>query len=157
MAQRKVTKEHGTHFFEKTWANASGAHVGLLEGGGYLHYSGLPIAHKGELTEVIPIGPERNAAEKWWENRGKEEEGITKKKNIFLDIEGVLRFEGGEDVKSVSDIINNTLSGPVQEAFLKVFHQKQELADKASLREASRIGMATKKLKAEAMTKDAVD
>jgi len=157
MAQRKVTKEHGTHFFEKTWANSTGAHIGLLEGGGYLHYSGLPIGHKSELTEVIPIGPERNAAEKWWENRGKEEEGIPKKKNIFLDLENVLRFEGGEDVKSVSDIINNTISGPVQEAFLKVFHQKQELADKAKLREESRIGMATKKLKAEALAKDAVD
>ena len=157
MAQRKVTKEHGTHMFVKTWANSTGAHIGLLEGGGYLHFSGLPIGHKGELSEVIPIGPERNAAEKWWENRGKEEEGVVKKKNIFQDFEGVLRFEGGEEVKSVSDIINNTISGPVQESFLKVWHSQKEQEEKAKLREASRIGMATKKLKAEAMTKDAVD
>lgn len=156
MAQKKVTKEHGTHYFVKTWANSSGAHIGLLVGGGYLHFSGLPIKFKAELSDVIPIGPDRNRAEQWWENRGKEIEEAPKKK-IFLGVDGSLKFEDGTDIKSVSDIINNTPAGPVQEAFLKVYHSKQEQEDKAKLREASRIGQATAKLKKEALQKEMVD
>lgn len=167
MAQKKPTKEHGTHYFVKTWINSSGAHVGLLEGkgvrigdiegSGFLHFSGLPIGYKSELTDVIQAGPERDAAVEWWENRGKIKEEDIKKKIVYLDFEGNLKFEGGEDVKTVGDIINNTLPGAVQEAFLKEFHKKQAQEEKSKLRESSRVGLATKKLKAEALTKDAVD
>lgn len=156
MAQKKITKEHGTHLFVKTWVNATGAHIGLLEGGGYLHFSGLPISHKGELTEVIPPGPDRVKAEQWWENRGKEIPEIPKKKIIFTH-DGNLLFDDGSPVKSVSDIINNTPSGAVQEAYLKVYHAKKEQEEKAKMREDTRINQTTKKLKTEALSKEMVE
>ncbi len=150
MAQTKYVKDRGVFSFVKTWVMGSN-HIGLLEGGGYAHFSsGLPVETEALLKDVIPAGRDRDTAIEWWRNRGKPE--TPKREIVFL--EGKLRFNDGGEVTSVSDILNNTLPGPIQDAYLKEFHRVEEAKEKEEMREKSRISQSVKKIKAEALSKE---
>jgi hypothetical protein len=136
------TKAKGKITFVRTWING-GVHVGLLDGGGYMHVGGLPVKSKKDLTTAISDDAERKAAHAWFDKKDIPVE-VEKKKLVVLP-DGGFQFEDGSLITSPADIVNNTTPGPVQDAMLSWFVLYQKEAEKQELKDASRIKSAVKK------------
>lgn len=55
----------------RSWQTATGAQIYLHKDGTYGYKDGSPVIHERELSEVIPPGPHRDLAMRWWVATGK--------------------------------------------------------------------------------------
>lgn len=125
MGQTIHTKARGDHTFRKTWVSSDGRHIGALVGGGYAYLSGLLVTKKEDLTELIPVGPEREKAYAWWDNKDQELEE-KQIKRIILDTDGEFKWEDGSPIVSAQSLIENLPRGEKLDMMLAWFHKREQ-------------------------------
>lgn len=123
MGQILHTKDYGDIEVVRSFVKGT-LHIVELAGGGYAHASGLPIQNMNELTEAIPPGPYLEKALHWWEHRYDDE--VQPKRSIMLRPDGMVTFDDGSLVTSISDIIQHVPPGPFLDAAIAAFTAMQE-------------------------------
>jgi hypothetical protein len=117
------TGRFGVIHVVQTWAMKE-KKISKLSNGAYVHTTGLPIATKKELTEVIPAGPEQDEALYWFDHR--EENPEDPGRRITMDSEGAFTFDDGSPITSISEITQALKPGPHQELVIRWFIQEQD-------------------------------
>ena len=98
--------------------------ISKLSNGAYVHTTGLPIASKKEITEVIPPGPNQDEALYWFDHR--EENPEDPGRRITMNPDGSFAFDDGSPITSIAEITQALTSGPHQEVVIRWFIKEQD-------------------------------
>jgi hypothetical protein len=107
----------------QTWV-MKGKSISKLGNGAFVHTTGLPLASKKEITEVIPPGPDQDEAVYWFEHRHDEPE--EQGRRIVMNPDGSFAFEDGTPIASITEITQALKPGPHQEVVIRWFIAEQE-------------------------------
>ncbi len=146
MAQKLETKTKGTLMIERSWISQGVGHIAELVGGGFIHVGGVPIKSEKEIRDIIPAGEERTRALEWFKNKDKTPKDAPKRR-IIIEPNGDLKFDNGEPVVSVSDLINNIPAGPFLDAAIKQFAMNENKKDSVASRTQGSIKKGLDKIK----------
>jgi hypothetical protein len=138
------TKNRGDHTFIRTFASSDGRHIGALAGGGYAYLSGILVTKREDLIDLIPEGPDREAALAWWENK---DQDLEKKevRRVLMDVDGDFKWEDGSPIESAQSLIENFPRGSDLDKLLEWFHERENKKKAAqSKRKDSEIELSTK-------------
>jgi hypothetical protein len=123
VAQTLDTGRFGQIQVVQTWV-MKGKSISKLANGAFVHTTGLPIASKKEITEVIPPGPEQDEAVYWFDHRHDEPE--EQGRRIVMNPDGSFAFEDGTPIASITEITQALKPGPHQEVVIRWFIAEQE-------------------------------
>jgi hypothetical protein len=98
--------------------------ISKLSNGAYVHTTGLPIASKKEITEVIPPGPSQDEALYWFDHRDENPEDPGRR--ITMNPDGSFAFDDGSPITSIAEITQALTSGPHQEVVIRWFIKEQD-------------------------------
>lgn len=118
------TGPNGLILVEQMYVSAElgAAKIVKLANGGYCYESGLPVDKRKDFN-VIPPGPERDAALYWFDTRLDEEK--TPQIGIIVRPDLSLSFEDGRPVESIIDITQTIKPGPHQEFLIRCFMSQE--------------------------------
>lgn len=146
MPQKLETKTKGTLMIERSWISQGVGHIAELSGGGFIHVGGVPIKTEKEIRDIIPAGEDRTRALEWFKNKDKALKDSPKRK-VVIEANGDLKFDNGEPVTSVSDLINNIPAGPFLDAAVKQLAINENKKDAAAARTQGSIKKGLEKIK----------
>lgn len=137
--QRLHTGRFGTIEVEKSWINNT-VHICKLIGGGYVYASGLPVTSEEEIKRVIPMGPDRDEALLWLQQ--KDIPVSERQKRIIINPDGSCVFDDGSPVENISDILQYIPPGPFQEAAYKWLQNKVKQEEELQAKMSKTVGQA---------------
>jgi hypothetical protein len=146
MSQKLETKTKGTLLIERSWISQGVGHIAELSAGGFIHVGGVPIKTEKEIRDIIPAGEDRTRALEWFKNKDKVAKEGPKRK-ILIEANGELRFDNGDPVTSVSDLINNIPTGPFLDAAVKQLAINENKKDASAARTQGSIKKGLDKIK----------